>query len=43
MNHSTIFKARPDEILKGSVLMPLENAKRRVLKAVSGIKKAIKG
>ena len=28
--HSTIFKARPDEVLKGNVMMPLENAKRRL-------------
>src|SRR5947209_3200604 len=29
-SHSTIFKARPDEVLKGTVMMPLENARRRL-------------
>lgn len=43
LNHDTVFKARPDEILKGSVLMPLEKARRGVRQAISGIKKAIKG
>ena len=41
--HSTNFKARPDEILKGSVLMPLERAGQRLRSAVAGIKKKIKG
>jgi len=41
--HSTIFRARPDEILKGNVMMPIENAKRRLQAAFKGIKKAIKG
>ena len=27
-SHSTIFKARPNEILKGTVLMPLETPNR---------------
>src|SRR3954453_19599594 len=40
--HSTIFRARPDEVLKGSVMMPLEKAKRRLQEAVSGLKKRIK-
>lgn len=44
--HSTIFKARPDEKLKGAVLMPAENAKRGMRKAFrrvkSGIKKVVK-
>ena len=40
--HSTIFKARPDEVLKGNVLMPLEKAKRRLQEAFSGLKKKIK-
>jgi hypothetical protein len=30
LRHSTIFKARPAEKLKAAVLMPAENAKRRV-------------
>jgi hypothetical protein len=45
--HSTVFKARPNEVLKGSVLMPLEWARRRLRGAVgrlkSGIKKTIMG
>ncbi|WP_435011779.1 2OG-Fe(II) oxygenase (plasmid) [Tundrisphaera lichenicola] len=40
--HSTIFRARPDEILKGNVMMPLENAKRRLQQAFRGLKKKIK-
>ena len=43
VNHTTIFKARPDEVFKGKVLMPLETAKRGVRKAIYGLKKAIKG
>jgi hypothetical protein len=41
--HSTIFKARPDEVLKGNVLMPLEKASRRMKDVVRGLKKKIKG
>ena len=40
--HSTIFKARPDEVLKGNVMMPLEKAKRRLGDALTGLKKKIK-
>ena len=40
--HSTIFKARPDEILKGNVMMPLEQAGRKFRKIVGEIKKKIK-
>ena len=39
--HSTIFKARPDEILKGNVMMPLEKAKHRLRSVLSGFKKKI--
>lgn len=39
--HDTIFKARPDEILKGNVMMPLEKARRKLRSALSGIKKKI--
>jgi hypothetical protein len=42
-NHSTIFKARPDEVFKGSVLMPLEKAKRGVREAIARIKKSVRG
>jgi Rps23 Pro-64 3,4-dihydroxylase Tpa1-like proline 4-hydroxylase len=41
--HSTNFKARPDEILKGNVLMPLERAGQTLRNAVADIKKKIKG
>lgn len=41
--HSTIFKARPDEVLKGNVMMPLENAKRKLDGVLSGLKRKIKG
>src|SRR5262249_6279584 len=39
---STNFKARPDEVLKGNVLMPLEKAGQRLRRAVAEIKKKIK-
>lgn len=42
-SHSTIFKARPDEVLKGNVLMPLERAKRGITGAIQKVKKTIKG
>jgi hypothetical protein len=41
--HGTIFKARPDEVLKGNVMMPLENASRKLRAAFSGFKKKFKG
>ncbi len=41
--HSTIFKARPDEILKGNVLMPLEKAERLFRTAVGSLKRTVKG
>jgi hypothetical protein len=41
--HSTSFKARPDEVLKGNVLMPLERASRRLRGVVSDLKRKIKG
>jgi 2OG-Fe(II) oxygenase superfamily len=42
VSHSTIFKARPDEILNGNVMMPLEKAGHKLRSVLSGIKKAIK-
>ena len=42
-SHSTIFKARPDEVVKGKVLMPLEQAGRRVRQAIAGLKRKLKG
>ncbi len=41
--HSTIFRARPSEILKGKVLMPLETTRRRVVQAARTAKKRIFG
>ena len=41
--HSTNFRARPNEVVKGRVLMPLENASRRMKAAVRGLKRLIKG
>ena len=40
--HTTIFKARPNEVLKGKVLMPLSVASQRFRQVVSGLKKKIK-
>jgi Rps23 Pro-64 3,4-dihydroxylase Tpa1-like proline 4-hydroxylase len=40
--HSTNFKARPDEIIKGGVLMPLERAGQRLRSAVADIKRKLK-
>jgi hypothetical protein len=42
VSHSTIFKARPDEVLKGNVMMPLEKAGHRLRSVFSGIKSGIK-
>jgi Rps23 Pro-64 3,4-dihydroxylase Tpa1-like proline 4-hydroxylase len=42
VSHSTIFRARPDEILKGNVMMPLENAKRKLMGTLRGIKQKLK-
>ena len=42
-SHTTIFKARPDEVLKGNVMMPLETAKRKLNGVMAGIKRKIKG
>ncbi len=41
--HSTIFKARPDEWLKGNVAMPVELVVRDAKEVVSSIKQGIKG
>ena len=40
--HSTIFRARPDEVIKGNVMMPLERAKRKLHSVLSDFKKKIK-
>ena len=41
-SHSTIFKARPNELIKGKVLMPLETAGQHVRNVVWKIKRTIK-
>jgi Rps23 Pro-64 3,4-dihydroxylase Tpa1-like proline 4-hydroxylase len=41
--HSTIFRARPDERLKGSVLMPAEKLSRSVKGTIRAIKDKVKG
>ena len=40
--HSTIFKARPDEAMKRHVLMPLENAQRRVTNVLQSVKDTLR-
>jgi hypothetical protein len=40
--HSTVFRARPEERLRGYVLMPLENAQRRVHEGVARVKRGVK-
>ncbi len=42
-SHSTIFKARPNEVVKGTVLMPLEKATRYLTKAMRKIKRTVTG
>ncbi|MEE9330968.1 MAG: hypothetical protein V3U89_01950, partial [Methylophilaceae bacterium] len=46
VEHSTIFKARPEEWVKGKVAMPMENAiqgtKDKIASIKSGIKSFIK-
>lgn len=41
--HSTVFKARPNEWLKGLLAMPLETAMRDTRQSVDSIKQSIKG
>jgi Rps23 Pro-64 3,4-dihydroxylase Tpa1-like proline 4-hydroxylase len=38
-SHSTIFKARPNEVIKGNVMMPLEKAKRKIRSVLRDFKK----
>jgi hypothetical protein len=42
-SHSTIFKARPDEVMKGHVLMPLERINRGFRSALRKAKDSLKG
>ena len=38
-SHSTIFKARPEEVVKGGLMMPLERVGRKLKAALRSIKK----
>jgi hypothetical protein len=42
VSHGTIFKARPDERLKGTVLMPVEAVRRKISSFVGRLKKRVK-
>lgn len=42
MEHSTVFKARPDEVLRGRVLMPLKQMCESAASTVGAIKKSVK-
>jgi Rps23 Pro-64 3,4-dihydroxylase Tpa1-like proline 4-hydroxylase len=41
--HTTIFRARPNEVLKGKVFMPLEGAQRRLQRAILYVKQRVRG
>jgi hypothetical protein len=43
VSHGTIFKARPNEKLKGAVLMPVEAARRKINILVERLKDRVKG
>ena len=40
--HSTIFRSRPNEKVKGHVLMPIEEAGRRMRESIQDLKKTVK-
>jgi Rps23 Pro-64 3,4-dihydroxylase Tpa1-like proline 4-hydroxylase len=42
VSHGTIFKARPDEKLKGTVLMPVEAARRKIKSLIGRLKDGLK-
>jgi hypothetical protein len=42
VGHSTIFKARPEERLRGYVLMPAEVVQRQVARGVRQVKQGVK-
>ena len=42
-SHSTIFKARPSEFMKGKVSMPIEQVTRNIKSSYKGLKESIKG
>lgn len=41
-SHNTIFRARPDELFRGYVLMPAEKAKRNLVRSLRGAKAKLK-
>jgi hypothetical protein len=43
ISHSTVFKARPEEKLKGAVLMPAETAKRKLDALMEKLKSGLRG
>jgi hypothetical protein len=43
VSHSTIFKARPEEKVKGIILMPAEAIKKNLSDGIRGLKKIIGG
>jgi hypothetical protein len=43
VRHSTIFRARPDEKLRGALLMPAESAMRRARRTVRAVGSKVKG
>ncbi len=40
--HTTVFRARPDEVVRANLLMPLENAQRRAREEVRKAKQIVK-
>jgi len=40
--HSTVFKARPSEVLRGNLLMPAEKARRTLLSGARSIKRKLR-
>jgi Rps23 Pro-64 3,4-dihydroxylase Tpa1-like proline 4-hydroxylase len=42
-SHSTLFRARPDELFRGYVLMPAEKVQRRLVKRLRGARARLKG
>ena len=40
--HSTIFKARPDECMRGHILMPAESSVHQARRGLQRVKKAVK-
>lgn len=43
VSHSTVFKARPSEHVRGAILMPAERASRSIRKGIDNAKRVVKG